>query len=164
MTPRSGTYIISVANLASYVMAIWTVQTFGRRPLLLWGHIGISLAHLMIGAFILTGNNIGILIMICLFIWLYANTTGPLAWVYSAETCTEIGLGVCLLTLWAVVLIEVLTVLALMNSPLEPSGVFFCFSAFSAMGAVFIYIYLKETKGLTDKEKRSLYSPEAPKS
>lgn len=141
-------------------MATWTVKSFGRRPLLFYGHIGIAIAHALIGAFILTGFDIGIVIMMCIFIWLYANTTGPIAWVYSAETCTDIGLGVCLLTLWAVVLLEVLTVPTLMNTALETSGVFFLFSVFSAIAAVFIYVFLKETRGLTDKEKRSLYSPE----
>jgi hypothetical protein len=139
-------------------MATWVVPSFGRRPLLFWGHIGISIAHALIGAFILTGFDMGIVVMMCIFIWIYANTTGPIAWVYSAETCTDIGLGVCLLTLWAVVLIEVLLVPTLMNSSLETSGVFFLFAAFSAVAAVFIFVFLKETRGLTDREKRTLYS------
>lgn len=125
----------------------------------MWGHVGIAVAHALIGVFILTGFDIGIMVMICVFIWIFANTTGPLAWVYSAETCTDIGLGVCLLTLWAVVLIEILTIPILMTTSLETSGVFFMFAIFSAIGAVFIQVYLKETRGLTDKEKRSLYSP-----
>ncbi len=157
-TPRTGTYIISIVNLGSYIMATWTVSSFGRRPLLFWGHVGISIAHALIGVFILTGFDIGIVIMMCVFIWMYANTTGPIAWVYLAETCTDIGLGVGLLTLWAVVLIEVLFVPTLMNSSIETSGVFFLFAAFSAVAAVFIYVFLKETRGLSDKEKRTLYS------
>lgn len=163
-TPRTGTYIISVVNLGSYIMATWTVKSFGRKPLLFWGHIGIALAHAAIATFILTGFDVGIIVMICVFIFLYANTTGPIAWVYSAETCTDIGLGVCLLTLWAVVLIEVLFVPTLMNTAIEASGVFYLFSIFSFIAAIFIYVFLKETRGLSDKEKRELYAPEAAKS
>jgi len=150
-TPRTGTYIIASSNLLAFVMAIWTIKSFGRRPLLLYGHIGIAIAHALIGWFIIIGFDIGIVAMICIFIWIYANTTGPIAWVYSAETCTDIGQGVCLFTLWAVVLIEVLIVPMLMSSALQPQGVFFLFAGFSAVAAVFIYFYLKETRGLTDK-------------
>ena len=99
--------------------------------------------------------------MICVFIFIYANTTGPIAWVYSAETCTDVGLGVCLLTLWAVVLLEVLTVPTLMNTPIETSGVFFMFTIFGIISAVFVFFFLKETKGLTDQEKRNLYAPKS---
>lgn len=125
----------------------------------MWGHVGIAISHGLIGVFIITGFDIGILIMICVFIWVFANTTGPLSWVYCAETCTDIGIGVCLFTLWAVVLIEILTIPILMNTHLETSGVFLMFAACNFIGAIFIQIWLKETKGLTDKEKRSLYAP-----
>jgi hypothetical protein len=33
------------------------------------------------------------------------------------------------------------------------------FGVFSAIAAVFMYVYIKETKDLTDKEKKSLYDP-----
>ena len=137
-TPRTGTYIIAIANVCSFIVATWTVKTFGRKPLLFWGHLGIAVAHAMIGAFILTGFDMGILVMICVFIFVYANTTGTVAWVYSAETCTDIGLGVCLLTLWAVVLLEVLTVPMLMNTGIETSGVFFLFAIFGIVATIFI--------------------------
>ena len=159
ITPRTGTYVISIVNLLAYMQAIWTVQQFGRRPLLGWGYAGIAVSHLAIGWSILYGFDEGIIVMLCLFIWLYANTTGPLAWVYSAETCSEIGLGVCLLTLWAVVLAEVLAVPTLMNTGVGADGVFFIFGILSAIGAFFVWRFLRETQGLTDKEKRSLYAP-----
>lgn len=159
-TPRTGTYIIAIANVCSFIVATWTVKTFGRKPLLFWGHLGIAVAHAMIGAFILTGFDMGILVMICVFIFVYANTTGTVAWVYSAETCTDIGLGVCLLTLWAVVLLEVLTVPMLMNTGIETSGVFFLFAIFGIVATIFIKLFLKETRGLTDNEKRNLYVPQ----
>lgn len=149
-TPRTGTYLIAIANVAAFVVAIWTIQTFGRKPLLVWGHFGIAVAHALIGTFILIGFDIGIVVMICVFIFIYANSTGPIAWVYSAETCTDVGLGVCLLTLWAVVLVEVLTVPMLMNTRIETSGVFFIFAFMGLFATVFIKVFLRETKGLTD--------------
>lgn len=104
-TPRTGTYLISLANFASYALATITIKKFGRRPLLLLGHIGIGISHLLIGVFIITEMNIAVVIMICVFLLIYGNTTGPIAWVYLAETCTDIGIGVGLSTLWTVIFI-----------------------------------------------------------
>lgn len=47
-----------------------------------------------------------------------------------------------------------------MNSAIGQAGTFFIFGVISLAGAVWCYIYLKETsKGLNDKEKKSLYYP-----
>lgn len=148
--------------MLAFIVATWTVSKFGRKPLQQWGYLGIGISHALIAVFILTGVDYGIIVMICVFIFIYANSTGPLAWVYCAETCTDIGLGVCLLTLWVVVLIEILTVPMLMNTSLETSGVFMIFAVFGVFAAIFAKIWLKETRGLTDLQKRSLFAPDAP--
>lgn len=146
-----GTYVLSLANLLSYINCIWTVNAYGRRSLLLFGHIGIACAHFCIALSIVYSFNFGVVLMMCAFIWLYANTTGTIAWVYAAETCTDIGMGVCLLTLWAVVLLEIMLVPMLINTPMQVQGVFFLFSVLSVFATFFIYFYVKETKGLTDE-------------
>ena len=46
-----------------------------------------------------------------------------------------------------------------MESALKPQGVFWLFSGISVFGAIFCYVYIKETKGLNDKDKKMLYSP-----
>jgi hypothetical protein len=39
-------------------------------------------------------------------------------------------------------------------------GLFFLFGSVTLLGAIFIAVFIKETKGLTDLEKKSLYIPE----
>ena len=68
---RTGTYCVSVANTLSSMAGIWFTKTFGRKTLLLYGHIGIFLAHLLVGIFIVTGVNYGVLAMICFFLFAY---------------------------------------------------------------------------------------------
>ena len=99
----------------------------------------------------------GVLVGICLFIIIYELTSGPVAWMYAAETCCDMALGICMYTLYLVVFILSLVTEPLMNSKMQPQGVFFMFGIFSAIAAVFMYVYIKETKDLTDKEKKSLY-------
>lgn len=52
-TPRQGVYMINIVNTFASGISIWTIRTFGRRPLLLWGHSGICITHILIGTFIL---------------------------------------------------------------------------------------------------------------
>ena len=68
---RTGTYVLSVANVLASLFGIWVVRTFGRRILLLYGHVGIFLAHLLVGIFTVTGVNYGVLAMICFFLFAY---------------------------------------------------------------------------------------------
>ena len=76
------------------MISVWTINRFGRRPLLLIGHTGIAISHFLIGIFIITKFNAGVLIMIGTFLIIYQNTSGPVSWAYATETCTDISLGV----------------------------------------------------------------------
>lgn len=81
-----------------------------------------------------------------------------MAWLYAAETTAESAMGLVLLTLWGSVLILTLICPPLMEpSSLGPSTMFYIFSGLSLMATVFVYFYIKETKGLTDKEKKELF-------
>ena len=87
-------------------------------------------------------------------------TSGPIAWVYAAETTVDVGLGFILLTLWLnVVILSQICPILMEPNVIGPNGVFFMFSGFSLLGAVFMFVYIKETKGLTDKQKKDLYKP-----
>ena len=148
---RQGTYMISCVTLVSGALSIFTVRQFGRKPLLLIGHVGICLSHLLIGIFIVTDVDYGVLVMMCMFLFIYMNTSGPIAWLYAAETCCDISLGVCLQVLWGTVLVLSLTSESLMNSALQPQGVFFLFSGFSFITVFYVYFFMDETKGLSEK-------------
>jgi hypothetical protein len=45
-----------------------------------------------------------------------------------------------------------------MDSGLHTYGTFWLFAGFTLIGTVVTFIFMKETKGLTDKEKKTLYS------
>ena len=61
--------------------------------------------------------------------------------------------------LYFVILVLSLTTEPLMNSKLQPQGVFFLFSILSLIAFFFLYCYMGETMGLTKAEKKGLYVP-----
>ena len=93
---RQGTYVINIVNTLSTVFGIYCVRTWSRKGLLLYGHTGIAIAHLLIAIFIIIDFNAGVLTMICVFMFIYASSSGPVAWLYAAETCCDVSLGVAL--------------------------------------------------------------------
>ena len=119
-TARQGTYVVGLVNFLSACLCILSMRFFGRRTLLLVGHIGICLSYFFIAIFTITGADYGVLAMLCSFLLIYQNTSGPVAWAYAAETCCDVSLGVSLLVLYSVVLLLSLTTNSLMDSKLQP--------------------------------------------
>ena len=58
-------------NFLASFMSVWTINTFGRRTLLLFGHSGMSVAHFAIGLFIIIDFNVGVLAGIAIFLIMY---------------------------------------------------------------------------------------------
>lgn len=153
-TPTQGVYAIFIINAIASAVAIGTVRTFGRRPLLLFGYSAICVSHCLLATFIIIEFNIGVVVMMCVFMAIYQNTCGPIPWLYAAETMTDVGLGVALQVLYATLMVVSVGTEPLMQTKLHDSGVFFLFGLFSAFGFIFTYFYFKETKGLTEKQKK----------
>lgn len=111
-----------------------------------------AVAHFACGMFNDNGNNTGVLVSIMAFLFVYQNTSGPIAWMYAAETTADVAMGTCLLTLWGVVFILTLVCPELMKpSSIGPSNVFYIFSGLSIIATVYCYIFIRETFGMTDK-------------
>ena len=72
------------------------------------------------GVFTITGLDYGVLVFLSLFLLIFMNTSGPVAWAYCTETCSDAALGVCLMTLYSVVVVLSLITEPLMNSALQP--------------------------------------------
>jgi hypothetical protein len=85
---------------------------------------------------------------------------GSIIWVYSAEVAVDTALGICILVLWTWVLILSLTTNYLMEA-LNTYGVFWLFGISSFIGGIFDYFFVRETVGLNDKQRKSLYMPKS---
>ena len=104
-TPRQGTYLIVVVNFVASVVSIATVKRFGRRPLLIYGHLGVAICHALIGLFIIMNQGVLLIITMCMFMIIYQNTAEPVGQVYVTEVCSDIALGLTTQVLWLVIFI-----------------------------------------------------------
>ena len=160
LTPREGTYLVGLSNFLSSLMSTYTVKKIGRKTLLVWGHIAIAVIHAAVGLADMYDKDNVVLAMIMCFFLVYMNTSGPVAWLYAAETTIDTALGVCLLTLWGTVFVLSIICPVLMSpDSIGASMVFFIFSGLSVFGAMYSFALIKETKGLAEKDKKLLFTP-----
>jgi len=47
-----------------------------------------------------------------------------------------------------------------MNSAMQPQGVFFMFGGCSFIAIFYVWYFIRESKGLTDFEKKTLFAPD----
>lgn len=80
------TIIVGVINLSFTVLAIFTVDRLGRRPLMMIGAVGMGLSMLFLGLTFYF-NSLGIVSLLCMLLYTasFAMSWGPVCWVLLSE-------------------------------------------------------------------------------
>ena len=140
--------------------AIWTIDTFGRRSLLLFTFPQMAWTLLAAGLCTLIPENTGVrTVFVALFVYLfaafYSPGEGPVPYPYSAEVFPlshrEVGMAWAVATclFWAAVLS---ITFPLMLARLGVLGSFVLYAAFNVIALVLIFLLLPETKQRTLEE------------
>eukprot|EP00347_Sterkiella_histriomuscorum_P013305 403365224 len=157
ISPRLGTILIGVTNFIGSVVSLFIVKKLGRKPLTVFGNFTMALFLFLIGLFSYLQFNNPMLVMMLLFLFTFQQCDGPLFYMYCSEITVDTALGFAFLSLKGSGLAISLTTEYMMDSPLKPQGVFGLFAGVTFISAIFFQIVMKETRGLTDKQKKDLY-------
>jgi sugar porter (SP) family MFS transporter len=152
-----GQVVIGIVNVLFTFLAIWKIDQMGRKPLLIWGALGIIVAHLAIG--LLFFNNITggymLLFFLLFFVACFAATLGPISWVVISEIFpTHIRgrvLSIATLCLWSANAVLMQLVPWLLEN-LKSAGTFWLFAILSLPTLWIAWKILPETKGRTLEE------------
>lgn len=148
--------ILGAANMLFTFIAIFKVDSWGRRPLYLVGSLTAAVA-LALTATCFMLNITGWLMLVCimLFILFFAFSLGPLKFVISTEIFpTHIrgtALSVCIMTMWVSDWIVNL-LFPILRDGLGIAATFFIFSFFCLLSFVYAKQKLFETKGKSLEE------------
>jgi len=158
-----GQIIFGLANFLFTLIAIWKVDSFGRRPLYLIGSMGAGMALLLIGICFATGHtaNMSLVFSIVLFIACFAFSIGPLKFVIATEIFPTAlrgkAMGISILVMWiADALVGQLTPLLLYA--IGPAYTFWFFSFCCLLSFATVYNLLPETKGKSLEEVQQLWT------
>lgn len=143
--------LVGLVNFLATIVALYLVDSWGRKTLLLWGAVGmtISLGYITY-AFAFSGSNIGILIALLGYIAFFAASFAPVMWVVTSEMFPNRVRGMALSFSTAVS--WMFTFITVQFSPyiLNQFGgavLFGFFGLFSLLAFVFVKIWIPETKG-----------------
>jgi sugar porter (SP) family MFS transporter len=148
--------VTGVANLVFTFVAIFLVEKIGRKALLLIGAGGLSAVYLILGAgYYFHLNGWLMITLVVLAIAFYAMSLGPVVWVIIAEIFPNRVRGIAMATatiaLWVGCFVLTYT-FPVLNSILKSSGTFWLYSLICALGFLFVYKKLPETKGKSLEE------------
>ena len=148
--------ITGIANVIFTIVALYTIERWGRRTLILIGAGGLGLIYLILGTcyfFEVKG-----FVMVCLVvaaISTYAMTLAPVTWTLLAEIFPNrirgIAMATCTFALW-VGCCTLTFSFPSMNAALGSSGSFWIYSAICFCAFIFLWRRCPETKGKSLEE------------
>ncbi|GAA5906000.1 sugar porter family MFS transporter [Sporobolomyces salmoneus] len=156
-------------NWVAAAPAIYTIDTYGRRTLLLVTFPLMALFLLMTGmSFFIEPNNpesTARIAVVALGIYLhciaYSPGEGPVPFTYSAEAfplyVRDVGMSFATATTWTFNFIVALTFPRLLGA-FKPQGAFGWYAGWNVIGTILVWLFMPETKALTLEELDQVFS------
>ena len=143
--------ITGIANVIFTFVALYTIERWGRRTLMLIGAGGLGLIYLTLGTcYFLEVKGVMMVTLVVAAISVYAMTLGPVTWTLLAEIFPHrirgIAMATCTFALW-VGCCTLTFSFPSMNAALGSSGTFWIYSAICLCAFLFLWQRCPETKG-----------------
>lgn len=148
--------ITGIANVVFTVVALYTVDRWGRRSLMLFGAAGLGIVYIILGTcYHLHVTGFFMVVLVVAAIACYAMSLGPVTWVLLAELFPTrvrgVAMATCTFALWTGCTTLTFSFPAL-NTSLGSSGTFWIYAAICLCGFTFFFRRLPETKGKSLEE------------
>ena len=148
--------ITGIANVAFTFVALYTIEKWGRRTLMLIGAGGLGLIYLTLGTcYFFEVKGVMMVVLVVTAISVYAMTLGPVTWTLLAEIFPNrirgVAMATCTFALW-VGCCTLTFSFPSMNAALGSSGTFWIYSAICICAFVFLWNRCPETKGKSLEE------------
>lgn len=180
--------IFTLVNVCSTPLSFYFVERFGRRPMLIYGALGMAICEFIVA---IIGVTIGFdhtytnaagdvraynipavnaqISFIAIYIFFFATTWGPAAWVVIGEVfpLPIRSRGVALSTasnwLWNCIIAVITPYLVGEDKADLKSKIFFLWGALCAGCCLYAYLLVPETKGLTLEQVDRMMEEVAPR-
>lgn len=151
------TIIVGIANIVFTLVALVTVDRWGRKPLLILGGVVMAVSMLSLG-FLFNSHNVGTaaLVAVVAYIAGFALSWGPVVWVLLSEIfpnpikgkAMALAVAVQWIANWFVSLtFKVLDGNSTLNVLFNHGFAYWIYGVMSILAALFVWRYVPETKG-----------------
>jgi SP family xylose:H+ symportor-like MFS transporter len=159
---------LGAVNLIFTFVAIYKVDSWGRKPLFIGGSIGMFVGLTVLGLTIYSGQmGVVSLLAILVFIGSFAMSMGPVVWVMLSEmfpnSVRSVAMSIAVAAQWlfnAFVAnsFPLVNESALNQNSFNGALPYFIFAAFCVVAMIFVWKLVPETKGKTLEEMEALWS------
>lgn len=159
--------ITGIANVVFTFVALYTIEKWGRRTLILIGAGGLGVIYGLIGlCYALQVSGIVMVALVVAAISVYAMTLGPVTWTLLAEIFPHrvrgVAMATCTFALW-VGCCTLTFSFPTMNAVLGSYGTFWTYAIICALAFVFLFRRCPETKGKSLEEIEQLFGLDSKK-
>ena len=154
------TVVMGVVNILFTVVAIFTVDRVGRKPLLIVGSAGMMIGMAALAALSFTGSiSIAALVFIIIYTASFMMSWGPICWVLISEifpnTIRSQAVAVAVAAQWISNFLVSATFPSL--SAWSVGGTYCIYALMALASALFVWKWVPETKGRTLEEMSKLW-------
>jgi len=163
------TIIVGFVNLLFTVLAIFTVDRFGRKPLMVIGAFGMAISMIGLGlTFYMGGSGMFALIFMLIYIASFAMSWGPVTWVLLAEIFPNKirgAMAIAVASMWVANLIVSWT-FPMMNDntwltdQFNHGFAYWIYGVVSILAMVFVWKVVPETSGQSLEEIEGIWRKE----
>ena len=148
--------VTGAVNVVFTLVALFTIDRYGRRFLLLTGISGLVVVYVVLGMFYrLHIQGKPLLVLVLAAIACYAMSLAPATWVVIAEIFPNRvrsgAMSIAITALWTACFLLTYT-FPLLNAVLGAAGTFWTYAGICLAGLVFLYLRLPETQGKSLEE------------
>lgn len=167
--PMVQTVIMGIVNIVFTLVAVFTVEKLGRKPLLIWGSIGMAIGAIGVAlSNIINVSPLVPVVSIMIYSASFMFSWGPICWVLISEifpnTIRSAAVAIAVAFQWIFNFIVSSTFVPLYNMSMGDMGVKFghCFvyamyGAICVIAAIFVYKLVPETKGKSLEDMTKLW-------
>lgn len=154
------TVVMGIVNIIFTLVAIFTVDKFGRKPLLIIGSTGMMIGMVALSIFSFTDMiGIGALIFIIIYTASFMMSWGPICWVLISEifpnTIRSQAVAIAVAMQWVSNFLVSSTFPSL--SAWNIGGTWLIYAAMALLSAIFVWKAVPETKGKTLEDMSRLW-------
>ncbi|MFI3302870.1 MAG: D-xylose transporter XylE [Rikenellaceae bacterium] len=154
------TVVMGLINIAFTLVAIFTVDKWGRKPLLIVGSVGMMVGMISLGLLSFM-NLIGIAALISMIVYTasFMMSWGPICWVLISEifpnTIRGKAIAIAVAAQWIANFLVSSTFPTL--SAISLGGTYLMYAGFCALSIFFVWKFVPETKGKSLEDMTDLW-------